>query len=173
MQLLRETGEGAWTIEDDLRGKPIVHGAPARHVSISHTGRFIAAAASTLGPVGIDIERHNLGRDVERLAEAAFGPDEMRAVAVGGPSVFYRIWTIREALAKATGEGMAKIVDGIDRVPASLVDGSWISAGNGWCVAHDQIHDGLSLALAVHAPGADARTFADLRQSRIEVECDR
>jgi phosphopantetheinyl transferase len=167
LQLLVETGKGIWTIEDDPRGKPTVHGVPARHVSISHTGRILAAAASILGPVGIDIERHDARRDVDRLAKAAFGPDERRAVLTGGPSAFYRIWTIREALAKATGEGMAQVIDGVDRVPPAATDGSWIGAGNGWIVAHGVICDEVSLALAVHAPGADARAFADLAQSRI------
>jgi 4'-phosphopantetheinyl transferase len=171
-QLLIEIGDGVRTIDQDPRGKPIVHGPPARYVSISHTGPILAAAASAIGPVGIDIEQHDPDRDFQRLAGAAFGPSEARAVASDGLAAFYRIWTVREAIAKATGEGLASVTDGVDRVPLAMRAGEWTSADDGWLVAHDVIDRGLSFALAVRAAPADARTIADsghVGRSRVDL----
>ena len=62
-----------------------------------------------MGPIGIDIEYRDPARDLDRLAEAAYGAEECRAVAACGISAFYRIWTVREAISKATGDGMALV----------------------------------------------------------------
>ena len=116
-QLLMALGGTGWTIEADAQGKPIARGPFARHVSIAHSRNMVAAAASVVGPVGIDIEYRNPARDLDRLAQAAYGAEECRAVASGGLSAFYRIWTVREAISKATGDGMALVTDRTDRVP--------------------------------------------------------
>jgi hypothetical protein len=59
-------------------GRPLVRGA---HISLSYAGELVAVAWSPAGPVGIDIE---LGGGSDRLA-----------------------WTVMEATAKASGEGIA------------------------------------------------------------------
>jgi len=99
-------GDEHQAIDTDTRGKPIVCGASMRHISIAHTGNLVAAAASAIGPVGIDVEHRDPARDLNRLALAAFGPAECQAVASQGVSAFYRVWTLREAISKATGDGM-------------------------------------------------------------------
>ena len=45
LHLLAQTASGGWTIETTERGKPIARGEVERHVSISHTGSLVAAAA--------------------------------------------------------------------------------------------------------------------------------
>ena len=149
LRLLAEIGDGPWTIEADARGKPLACGPSTRYISIAHTGGVVVAAASTIGPIGIDIERRDPERDLNRLTLAAFGPAECAAVASHGVSAFYRIWTIREAISKATGDGMALVADGLDRVPAKMVDGALVAATDDWLVAHEVIMHDLSLALAV------------------------
>lgn len=157
LRLLAEIGDGPWTIEVDPRGKPLVYGPATRHISIAHTGAAVVAAASTIGPIGIDIERRDPERDFNRLTLAAFGPAECAAVASHGISAFYRIWTIREAISKATGDGMALVTDGIDRVPTTMVDGAFVAAAADWLVAHDVITQDLSLALAIQVALGEAR----------------
>ena len=171
-QLLMALGGTGWTIELDAQGKPIACGPFTRHVSIAHSRNIVAAAASAVGPVGIDIEYRDSARDLDRLAQAAYGAEECRAVASGGLSAFYRIWTVREAISKATGDGMALVTDRTDRVPVAMADGTFVaardqrerveSAEDDWVLAHDVIAQDFSLALAAHvASPRDRRALQD------------
>jgi phosphopantetheinyl transferase len=168
-QLLMALGGTGWTIEPDAQGKPIACGPFARHVSIAHSRNIVAAAASAVGPVGIDIEYRDPVRDLDRLAQAAYGAEECRAVASDGHSAFYRIWTVREAISKATGDGMTLVTDRTDRVPAAMADGTFVAARGDWVLAHDVIAQDFSLALAAHVASPrdrralQARTLAGLR----------
>jgi phosphopantetheinyl transferase len=48
------------------------------------------------------------------IAASSFGEAECRVIANGGATTFYKIWTLREAFAKATGLGFMQLVDGRD-----------------------------------------------------------
>jgi 4'-phosphopantetheinyl transferase len=156
IHLLAQTASGHWIIETTERGKPIARGKVERHISISHTGLLVAAAVSAVGPIGIDIERRDRVRDFARLAAAAFGSAEVAMVEKEGAAAFYRIWTVREAISKATGDGLPTVVDRQDRIPPELPNGKWIEGRDNWLLAHDLINDGVSLALAVRSPSRDA-----------------
>ena len=62
---------------------------------------FRRDVTSTHRIIGVDIERLKPGRPFADLARMAFGPMENAEVARSGEPAFYRIWTAREALAKA------------------------------------------------------------------------
>jgi phosphopantetheinyl transferase len=157
LQLLMALGGTGWTLEADGQGKPVARGPFARHVSIAHSRDMVAAAASVVGPIGIDIEYRNPARDLDRLAQAAYGAGECGAVAACGIAAFYRIWTVREAISKATGDGMALVTDRTDRVPLAMTDGSFVAAGGEWLLAHDVIAPDFSLALAAHVAAPQDR----------------
>jgi phosphopantetheinyl transferase len=169
VQLLMALGGTGWTIEPDAQGKPVARGPLVRYVSIAHSRHIVAAAASAVGPVGIDIEYRDPMRDLEPLARAAYGAEECQAVASHGLSAFYRIWTVREAIGKATGEGMALVTDGTDRVPVAMADGAFAAGRGDWLLAHDVIAQDFSLALAVEVASPQdrrviqSRTLAGLR----------
>lgn len=59
----------------------------------------------------MDIEERTDRRDFDRLIEAAFGPNEQidlkRERASGKFQLFYKLWTIKEALIKALGTGLS------------------------------------------------------------------
>jgi len=168
LQLLMALGGTGWTLEADGQGKPVARGPFARHVSIAHSRDMVAAAASVVGPIGIDIEYRNPTRDLDRLAEAAYGAEERRVVAAYGIAAFYRIWTVREAISKATGDGMALVADRTDRVPPAMTDGRFVAGGE-WLLAHDVIAPDFSLALAAqvaspqHQRAVLAQSLASLR----------
>ena len=169
LHLLNRTARGAWTIEEAPSGQPMAHGPVPRHVSISHTGSTVVAAASALGPVGIDIERPKPARNLARLAQRAFGPAEQAAVARLGSAAFYRVWTLREAISKATGLGMEQAADGIDRVPTRLIageaEGMWTEAEGSWLLAHTVLGES-ALGFAIQATDGQrllAVRLADLR----------
>jgi 4'-phosphopantetheinyl transferase len=74
--------------------------------SISHSGPWIACAASRDTPLGLDIEaiKRKRERDVPGMAEAAYSVPERQYVmeADGDERLarFYRVWTTKEALFK-------------------------------------------------------------------------
>lgn len=84
---------------------------PTLGFSISHSGPWVACAASSRSRLGLDIERVDAGRDVLALAEQAFGPDavsQLRALEGSGRvRAFYRMWCLHEARIKLGGPASA------------------------------------------------------------------
>lgn len=106
------------------------HGPPrgpagAPHVSLSHSaGRVLVALSGA--PVGVDVERVVRGRDVTALAGQALAVAEQEALWTltpdAVPAAFTRLWTRKEAVLKATGEGLP---GGPEHV---LVTAPWVQA---------------------------------------------
>lgn len=163
--LARQTAARQWDFQFDSTGKLRVKGPDAAITaegSIAHTKGMIACAVSQIGPIGVDIEAHR-PRAYEAIARYAFGPQEQAAILRHGAPAFYRIWTLREAMGKATGEGLPFATDGKDHIEAAPEEGCWLSrrqSAQAWGLAHYVLEAGYSLALAV--PGADQRWRQDL-----------
>src|SRR5262249_20847138 len=143
-----------WLFEAEPSGRPIVRNASCDRVpsiSLSHSGGWVAVAASDAGVIGLDIEVHRPHRNFKGIATAAFGPKEQWLVAADGAAGFYRIWTLKEAMAKASGEGIAEVADRTDRVANGPKEGVWrVSIGvTPWLLAHTTPVSGLSLAVAI------------------------
>jgi 4'-phosphopantetheinyl transferase len=81
-------------------GRPTLPGT-GLHASISHSGDRIAVALTAAGPVGVDVEVVH-AVDVELLAPSVLHPAERAADL----PAFFRYWTRKEALVKATGDGI-------------------------------------------------------------------
>ena len=141
-------------INIDPRGKPEAHEAGSAipiAISIAHSGTMVGAAVSRSGQVGLDIERHDGRRDRASIAAYTFGPQEVRRAESGGVAAFYRIWTLREAMAKATGAGLAQAADGVDRMDSGPEEGIWWADTVGWQVGHRTTRSGYSVAFARQA----------------------
>lgn len=94
-------------IVEDAHGKPRLDD-PAIEFNASHSGDFVAVAIAPFA-VGVDVERRRDLADALALARRFFSPEEHARVA-GAPDVlgaFFAIWTAKEAIVKATGEGIA------------------------------------------------------------------
>ncbi|WP_162249906.1 4'-phosphopantetheinyl transferase superfamily protein [Massilia sp. Root351] len=83
---------------------PVVHIAglaQTPYFSLSHSGRWIGCAVSSVTPVGIDIEIMRAGRDFGALAAHVFCEHEAKAIAAlpesERPYAFYSLWSRREA----------------------------------------------------------------------------
>lgn len=74
---------------------------PGIGLSISHSGHWVACAATRSTPVGLDIELIDPSRDVLALAEQALSSEaigELRACTPGDRvGTFYRLWCLHEA----------------------------------------------------------------------------
>lgn len=79
--------------------------------SISHSGPWVACAASLDTDLGLDIECIDAGRDLLAIASHAFGQDQAALLrACEGPArvgEFYRMWCAHEARIKLGQQGAA------------------------------------------------------------------
>jgi phosphopantetheinyl transferase len=146
-----------WRIGKTTDGKPFVMRGDSIDpvsVSISHSGAWSACAVSFEGDAGIDIERLRCDRDLSGIAALAFGPLECGEVAEEGCNRFYAIWTLREAMAKAQGAGLAMVADRKDRVAGRAYDDFRFLAldRESWQVTHRMPNSELSLAIALRLP---------------------
>jgi 4'-phosphopantetheinyl transferase len=150
------SGSVVWEFQNDVRGKLSVtsaHGEPGLYVSLAHTRGAVGVAVARGVAIGIDLERHRQ-RDFGRIAEYGFGPCERARIAQEGMPGFYRVWTLREAIAKATGQGLSLVADTVDRVHCGPTMGSWTARcdGEDWLLHHSCPATDLSLAIAIAAP---------------------
>lgn len=92
--------------------------------NLSSTRGYVACAVATGLRVGVDIEapaRHGgRGVDDDSVGELVFSPEEREWVTrqVDGEDRFYRLWTLKEAIAKADGEGLGLPFDRLRVLPA-------------------------------------------------------
>ena len=101
-------------IETTPSGKPYLKDYPSLFFNLSHTDNLILIAISN-SPVGVDVEKNERNADKEAIIKHFFSkkeqltffslPEEQRQLA------FVKGWTRKEAILKATGEGLSKMND--------------------------------------------------------------
>lgn len=93
---------------DRQHGPPRVPGSAIR-LSISHSGELVGVALTEGAPIGLDVERAGRKAD-DALLEYALNEDELAGLrglpAEQRAEEFFRYWTRKEALMKATGRGL-------------------------------------------------------------------
>jgi 4'-phosphopantetheinyl transferase len=77
-----------------------VAGGP--HLSVSHSGHRVAVAVSEAGPVGVDVEAATRRLD-ESITGHVLSADE---TMTSDPGELLAYWTRKEAIVKATGDGL-------------------------------------------------------------------
>ncbi len=90
-------------------GKPFLPGGPS--FNLSHSGERLLVAVAARGRVGVDVERVRPVRRLEAVVARRFAAGERRWLAAAGEgereAAFFRLWTRKEAFAKALGGGLA------------------------------------------------------------------
>jgi 4'-phosphopantetheinyl transferase len=100
------------------------------HFNLSHTAGLFGIAITTTGELGFDVERLDRRFDLFTLAERTLTPRE-RTEWAGLPvahrqRAVLRYWTRKEAMLKASGDGLS--------VSPDTVEVGWQRAPTGWTV---------------------------------------
>jgi 4'-phosphopantetheinyl transferase len=139
-------------------GKPVLPGGPP--FSLSHAGDVVGVAVRTDGPVGLDVERIRAVGDLAALAAHVYSPAEQNG-RVPDAVAFFRTWTRKEAVVKATADGLAAPMSEITLAPDGGAVADW-PAGPGPLWVHD----------LMPAPGHPAAVAGPGRQAPAVTERD-
>ena len=102
-----------WQFEKTSAGKPLLIGDRADRAafSLSHTRGMVTCAVTSGAEVGVDVECVDRDVDGDEIAARFFAPAEAaQLLDVRGDARrdrFFDLWTLKEALVKALGRGMA------------------------------------------------------------------
>ena len=109
-----ETPAAGVTVDLLEKGKPVVAGPPSARgieVSVSHSHDLLAVALGRVAPLGVDVERERSSPDHPDVARRFLAPEELAELAAEPPGAwtpaFFRCWARKEAVIKATGEGLS------------------------------------------------------------------
>ncbi len=95
-------------------GKPYVAGWNIG-INLSHSRNLAFYAIAPGKEVGCDVEWQDPALASEDIARLAFSPREIAALRDGSPDLwlerFYLLWTVKEALVKASGQGLGTALD--------------------------------------------------------------
>ena len=111
-------------------GKPYAmlhNGRITTSFNISHSGKHGLIALAPYGQLGVDVEERVAREDIDDLSKMVFGPNEQSALASAGGSrkidLFFKFWTIKEALIKAVGMGFSLDPSSFE-IPAAMYGGT-------------------------------------------------
>lgn len=141
------------------QGKPYVLQVPLAF-NLSHSGNTAILAISQERLLGVDVEQWQRPRNYLALAEHFFAPQEsawLRSLTEAEQAIqFYRLWTLKEALLKAQGCGIANNLAQLCFVatdtqlqlhPAARLNGQPLAAHH-WQLHQWQLAPNTCLALA-------------------------
>ena len=129
-------------VAHDPQGAPFLPGFPDHCLSITHAGRFAAAAVS-LDPktaVGIDIERLPIPAG-DAFLKVAFSDRERQSLDPGDGQTLARAWTLKEAYLKYIRQGFNRSLHQVEWLNGRVLDDGRTAPVN-WEVispAHDHL----------------------------------
>lgn len=129
------------------KGKPSLSGDIS--FSLSHSANWAVIAFAESGQIGIDIEPYRNYSNALKMATRFFTPTEISLLRnisnLERDRRFFDLWTRKEALIKATGEGLSiplnRFVVGLDLDRVEYPD------GKSWGLCSLSLIDGYSMAL--------------------------
>ena len=94
--------------------------------NVSHSGRHGLIGFTKQEGLGMDLELRAPGRDFDGIGSSVYGPRERSALSAAEGSdkehLFYRFWSLKEALIKALGTGFS-LSPARFEVPRSMIEG--------------------------------------------------
>jgi len=167
-------------IGTDPFGKPQIASPPdsGLRFNLSHTGDAMMAGFSRTGEIGVDIERRDRKADFRRIARRIFTRSEyahfMAVPETARQEFSLTLWTRKEALLKAVGQGLVipmNMLDVLGSSPVSVTCGRTfltLPGGSDWYV-YDIIPDSAYKG-AYAVPSASAPEILFLRSDIDVVE---
>jgi 4'-phosphopantetheinyl transferase len=153
-------------------GKPALAGAFAAsglYFNLAHSEDLALLAVTRLGPVGVDLEKVGPLDDMDELVARFFSPRENSRFAQLSkeqkPSAFFNLWTRKEALLKATGEGIGQSLNQVEvsflpGEPAKLLTlPDHFSQGTRWSLHNLHLDDHFAGALVVDGEKINLRCW--------------
>jgi 4'-phosphopantetheinyl transferase len=106
--------KGDWQFDCDPDGKPVVTAPellPAVQFSLSHTDGLVACLITLSAEAAVDVEKIQYHRDLALVSHQMFSPTELKALRAlprkDWTTRFFAYWTLKEAITKAQGRGLA------------------------------------------------------------------
>ncbi|MCX6362298.1 MAG: 4'-phosphopantetheinyl transferase superfamily protein [Armatimonadetes bacterium] len=155
----RELGldPGAVELVADPGGKPRIAGKRLPGVSLSHSGRLACAALCPTTDIGVDVETSPSRAGSDRLAERVLSPGEIEEWRSGGSAWqdLMVAWTVKEALLKASGLGIAAGMKALHVGAPSTATGHPLTVPEAMAPP-----EGWTYSRLFHIPGATAAVAA-------------
>jgi 4'-phosphopantetheinyl transferase len=108
-----DTDPGLLPLVNDIQGKPALRPHSAFHdisFSLSHADQVVSVGIVPNHSIGVDIVKTDPGYPFHEIIEYLFTPGEKECIQRIAPDLryrmFFRIWALKEAIVKATGEGI-------------------------------------------------------------------
>lgn len=104
--------------------------------NFTHSADRAICAVTHIGPVGVDLEQVQAWDDLRELEKLVFTTEEItlleQLAQEERDDEFFRLWTHKEALVKATGDGLSLAPESfaVDLIEACVIAGDL--AGDGW-----------------------------------------
>lgn len=99
-------------------GKPFLEAPTDLQFNASHSGNLFVCAVSSGSTIGVDVEEIRPMDDITAIASHFFSPTEQRHLTslaeADRTHAFYECWTRKEAVIKATGEGVSRPLDSFE-----------------------------------------------------------
>ena len=140
-----------WQFIRDGNGKPRLE-TETLSFNLAHSRNVVACAVARAMPVGIDVERTDGDIEVAQLAAGFFSASEGTAVtgaASNRQTLFFELWTLKEAFLKAIGLGLSHPLSTFSFVLNPEDGHIEFEAPPGY--------DGAEWSFALYAPAADTR----------------
>lgn len=167
--LARYTQQPADRIEfvAGVNRKPALKAPAGWHFNVSHSGNWLLIAIGK-PRVGVDLEWANPDFSFRDVLPTSFSPHEQEHIEACPDAClcFYRLWTRKEALVKATAKGMD---DAFDRIPSLTgthpADRQLIGQDGHWTVISFTVADGYPAAVAHDGPSSVIPQFYALNEA--------
>ena len=163
---------GALCFDSEPGGKPRLAdaaGAPGLSFSLSHSGDEALLGLAHGAAIGVDIEVQRHLPELDAIARAHFGSEELRSLHALPPSrrhdAFFAAWTRKEAYVKALGVGLALPLDSFevsvhpDQPAALRAIGGSQAAAQAWTLWAGRPTPQSWAAAAIRWPQATVKTF--------------
>jgi 4'-phosphopantetheinyl transferase len=109
--------------QQDRTGKPHLTDTDVQH-SLAHAGRLALVGVGRHRALGVDAERVRPLPAADALKRSCLTARERLHVdAAGTEEALLRLWTRKEAVVKATGEGLSRALDGFEVLAACTLPG--------------------------------------------------